>query len=61
MKYNEFEAVYEIPGGTLLEGDLPIAKRKLMEAWIEIHHEDLMANWELAVNGKEVFKIDPLK
>jgi hypothetical protein len=34
---------------------------KLVEAWIEIHKEDLLANWELAVNGQEVFKIEPLK
>jgi hypothetical protein len=29
--------------------------------WIEIHKEELLANWELAINGQEVFKIDPLK
>ena len=29
--------------------------------WIEIHKEELMADWELAVNGQEIFKIDPLK
>jgi hypothetical protein len=25
------------------------------------HKEDLLANWKLAVNGQEVFKIEPLK
>jgi hypothetical protein len=34
---------------------------KLVQAWIEIHKEELLANWELAINGQEVFKIDPLK
>ena len=34
---------------------------KLVTAWIEIHRDELMANWDLAVNGNEVFKIDPLK
>ena len=28
---------------------------------IEIHCEELQANWQLAVNGEEVFKIEPLK
>ncbi|MBC7517035.1 MAG: DUF4160 domain-containing protein [Alkalinema sp. FL-bin-369] len=37
------------------------SKLKLVQAWIEIHNEDLMANWELAVNGQQVFKIDPLR
>ncbi len=34
---------------------------KLVQAWIEIHKEDLMADWDLAINGENVFKIDPLK
>jgi hypothetical protein len=32
-----------------------------VQAWIEIHQDDLMADWKLAVEGQEVFKIDPLK
>jgi hypothetical protein len=36
-------------------------KRKLVEAWILIHEDKLMADWELAINGEEVSKIDPLK
>lgn len=61
VKYSEMEAVYEIPTGKLLEGSLPSNKEKLLLAWIEIHQEDLMADWELAVTGNQVFKIDPLK
>lgn len=61
VKYGEREAVYQIPEGNLLEGDLPINKNKLIQAWIEIHKEDLMANWQLAVSGNNLFKIDPLK
>jgi len=61
IQYAEHEAVYQIPEGALIEGYLPKAKQKLAEAWIEIHQEELMANWKLAVSGNEVFKIDPLK
>ena len=61
VKYGELEAVYKIPDGDLLEGQLPGSKEKLIKAWIEIHREDLMANWQLAVTGNAVFKIDPLK
>lgn len=53
------EAVYTIPEGNLLEGLLPSNKGKLIEAWIEIHKEDLMANWQLAVTGNKIFMIDP--
>jgi hypothetical protein len=61
VQYSDEEAVISIPDGTVLEGTLRSAKLKLVQAWIEIHHEELMANWRLAVNGQAVFKIDPLK
>jgi len=59
--YQDFEAVFSIPEGTLLAGDFPRKKRRLVEAWVEIHSEDLMADWRLATEGKELFKIDPLR
>lgn len=61
VKYQEQEAVIDIPDGNLLEGSIPSNKMKLVLAWIEIHKEDLMADWELAISGEAVFKIDPLK
>ena len=61
VHYQEESAVIEIPTGNVLEGSLPRNKQKLVDAWIEIHKEDLMADWQLAINGDAVFKIDPLK
>ena len=61
VKYQEQEAVISIPEGELLQGELKPNKMKLVQAWIEIHQEDLMADWELAIHGENVFKIDPLK
>ena len=61
VQYSDEEAVISIPDGSVLEGTLKSAKLKLVQAWIEIHQEDLMADWRLAVNGQAVFKIDPLK
>jgi len=60
-QYGEEEAVISIPEGSVIEGSLRTAKLKLVLAWIEIHQEELMADWQLAVNGQEVFKIEPLK
>jgi len=61
VRYQDDEAVFGIPGGKLLEGHLPEGKTKLVEAWIELRKEELMANWSLAVQGQPVFGIDPLK
>lgn len=58
--YGEEESVFSLTG-ELLEGSIPQNKKKLVEAWIEIHKEDLNANWRLLDEGEQFFKIDPLK
>jgi hypothetical protein len=60
-RYQEHEVVLSIPDGKILDGKLPARKMKLVEAWMEIHREELLADWELAVNGEAVFKIEPLR
>jgi hypothetical protein len=54
-------ASFSILDGSLLSGDLPSSKVRLVQAWIEIHREDLLADWDLAVNGQTPFPIDPLR
>ncbi|HLE13088.1 MAG: hypothetical protein A2504_07225 [Bdellovibrionales bacterium RIFOXYD12_FULL_39_22] len=61
IKYQEQEVVVSIPDGNIIEGKIKESKMKLVQAWIEIHQEELMADWQLAVQGNEIFKIDPLK
>ena len=61
VKYQDQEAVVSIPNGDILEGEIKPNKLKLVQAWIEIHKEELMADWDLASSGENVFKIDPLK
>ncbi|RJP88117.1 MAG: DUF4160 domain-containing protein [Desulfobacteraceae bacterium] len=60
-EYGEQIASIAIDDGEVLSGSLPPSKMKLVQAWIEIHKEDLMADWKLAVAGEPVFKIDPLR
>ena len=60
-KYQGQEASFSILDGTVLSGEIPTAKTRLVQAWIEIHRESLLADWGLAVNGQQLFAIDPLK
>ncbi len=60
-QYQNDEAVIAIPEGEVLEGFLPPGKMKMVLAWIEIHRDDLIADWELALNGQQPFKIEPLR
>jgi len=59
-EYQGQAGVYSIPDGELLAGKMNPKKQKLIIAWIEIHKDDLIANWELAVNGKTPFRIKGL-
>ncbi len=52
--------MFIIPSGELLEGNLPIKKIRQVQVWIDLHVEELMADWTLSVNGEAVFRIDPL-
>jgi shikimate kinase len=61
VRYQDEEAVVSIPEGQILEGALKVNKMKLVHAWMEIHRDELVADWELAINGETIFKIDPLK
>jgi hypothetical protein len=60
-KYQSDEAIILIPEGNLIDGNIPQNKMKLVQAWIEIHKDELLADWELACNGEPVFKIEGLK
>ena len=53
--------VFSIADGSLLEGAIPAPKMKLVAAWIEIHRDELQADWSLAVAGEKVFKIKGLE
>ena len=55
------EAVFAIETGESLDGYLPRRQTRLVQAWIEIRREELMADWSLAAKGQPVFNIDPLK
>lgn len=54
------ESVFSLEGEQI-EGTISSSKKKLVEAWIEIHKEELMANWKLLDEGEQFFKIEPLK
>ncbi len=59
--YQDFSATVAINSGELLEGKLPSKQLRLVAAWIEIHREELFADWTLCQNGEKPFTIEPLK
>ena len=42
--YQENEFIVSIPDGEILEGSLPNNKMKLLQAWMELHKDELIAD-----------------
>jgi hypothetical protein len=61
VEYQGESAVVEIPSGKVLDGAIRTQKMKLISAWIEIHQDELLADWSLAISGEQLEKIEPLK
>ncbi len=59
-KYTEFEASISIEDGEILAGKLPRKQLRLVQAWIELYRDELMANWEISISGDNPYKINPL-
>lgn len=60
VRYNNYKIVYDFESN-ILSGDIPYKQKKMVEAWILIHKEELVTLWNIIQEGKEFFKIDPLK
>jgi hypothetical protein len=60
-RYQGEEVVLSITDGEVLTGSVPPKQLKMLQAWIAIHQEELMVDWNLAVNGEEPFRIAPLQ
>ena len=61
VQYQNKNAVFDILTGDMTDGNLPVPQLRYVQAWVEIHRDDLFANWELCRNGENPFKIDSLK
>lgn len=59
--YAEHRAIVDIGNREISEGSLPRKQARLVLAWAELHQEELMANWQLLMNGEQPFKIQPLQ
>lgn len=60
-RYQNHKASISIDTGEILAGDLPLRQLKMVQVWIDLHTDELLADWELAVNGEEPFRIMPLQ
>lgn len=59
--YNEFKATIQLDTLEIMQGSLPRKQLRLVQAWAELHLDELKANWQIAMNGENPYKIAPLQ
>ena len=42
-------------------GEIPVRQFRMVQVWVDLHRDELLADWELATAGETPFRIDPLK
>ncbi len=60
IKYGEYKCQISIQDLSILNGSLPNRAYALVLEWAAMHREELMQNWNLAVQNKPVNQIAPL-
>ena len=58
--YGDAVAVYRIQPVELLSGSLPRRQARFVEAWAELHEDELLADWRRLQDGQRPLPIAPL-
>ena len=59
-QYGEFELSISFDGN-IITGNLPNKQRKLVEAWVALHEDELKAAWKVYNESGELIKIKGLE
>jgi len=59
--YQEQAGVFGITPVELISGALPQRQQRLVEAWAELHQDELLADWQLLQEGRRPAPIAPLR
>ena len=59
--YQDGVAVFGLDPIELIAGELPRRQRRLIEAWAELHQDELLADWNRLQGGQPPTPIDPLE
>ncbi|RRA99915.1 DUF4160 domain-containing protein [Larkinella rosea] len=61
-EYNGEEAIFSIETGNTIKGEIPRKQARLVQAWVELHRDELMDNYNLLQEEMGSFKkIKPLE
>jgi len=55
--YQNYKCIIRIEDFEILQGNIPTKQLQLALAWVEIHKDELISNWELCQNGEKAFQL----
>lgn len=58
--YQGYKAVFDF-NGDIIYGEIPPKQFKLINAWTQLHCDELDANWALAKAKESLVRIEPLR
>ncbi len=59
-KYGDYEIIVTIDGG-VIEGRFPKRALKHVLEWLDLHHDELLENWQLCQKREPLRPIKPLE
>lgn len=59
--YQDEVGIFSVDPVELMAGSLPRRQQRLVEAWAELHQNDLAADWQMLQEGRTPRPIEPLK
>ena len=59
VRYNDYRAIIDIQTGEV-EGRLPRRVLNMVYEWLDLHKDELMANWERIERSETIIEIKPL-
>lgn len=54
-------AIYTVDPPALIAGRIPRVQQHLVEAWAELHRDELLADWQRLQEGRQPLPIEPLR
>jgi hypothetical protein len=58
--YQDAVGIFSLQPVELMAGEMPKRQRRLVEAWAELHQDELLADWQRLQAGRKPLPIAPL-
>jgi hypothetical protein len=59
--YQDAVGIFSVDPVEIIAGSLPRRQQRLVEAWAELHQNELLADWDTLQRGRIPNPIEPLK